>query len=32
MTREFLANAGFNSVVRHQLPHDIQNYYYIARA
>lgn len=31
MTKEFLHNAGFQSVVRHTLDHDIQNYYYIAR-
>ncbi len=31
MTREFLANAGFNHVERHTLPHDIQNYYYLVK-
>ena len=31
MTREFLANAGFSSVERHTLPHDIQNCYYVCR-
>jgi ubiquinone/menaquinone biosynthesis C-methylase UbiE len=30
MTKEFLANAGFASVKRYTLDHDIQNYYYIA--
>ncbi|MCW1922079.1 class I SAM-dependent methyltransferase [Luteolibacter arcticus] len=31
MTREFLTNAGFSSVARHTLPHDIQNYYYLVK-
>lgn len=30
-TKRFLADAGFRAVDRHTLPHDIQNYYYIAR-
>lgn len=30
-TREFLANAGFSSVERQTLTHDIQNYFYIVR-
>lgn len=31
MTREFLADAGFKSVQKHELEHDFQNYYYLAR-
>ncbi len=31
LTREFLAKAGFRSVDRHVLSHDIQNYYYIVK-
>lgn len=31
LTREFLHNAGFRSVERHALAHDIQNYYYVVR-
>lgn len=31
MTTEFITRAGFQSVTRHELAHDIQNYYYIAR-
>lgn len=30
-TRGFLAEAGFRSVERHTLPHDIQNHYYIVK-
>ncbi|TLD72826.1 methyltransferase domain-containing protein [Phragmitibacter flavus] len=31
MTREFLFNAGFSDVDRHQLEHDIMNYYYVVK-
>jgi len=31
MTKAFLSDAGFENVVRKDLDHDIQNYYYIAR-
>jgi SAM-dependent methyltransferase len=31
LAKKFLAKAGFRSVDRHTLEHDIQNYYYIAR-
>jgi hypothetical protein len=30
-TREFLRQAGFASVERHTLPHDVQNYFYVVR-
>lgn len=30
-TREYLARAGFSSVVRHRLAHDIQNNWYVVR-
>lgn len=30
-TLQFLSDAGFRRLERHTLPHDIQNYYYIAR-
>jgi len=32
LTREFLSQAGFASIERHTLEHDIQNYYYLVRA
>jgi len=32
MTTTYLKNAGFSSVERNTLPHDIQNYYYVVRA
>lgn len=31
LAKQFLATAGFASVTRHTLEHDLQNYYYIAR-
>lgn len=31
MTIEFIKKAGFQTVTRHALEHDIQNYYYIAK-
>ncbi|HXV82812.1 MAG TPA: methyltransferase domain-containing protein [Candidatus Binatia bacterium] len=30
-TREYLARAGFQSVEKHELPHDIQNNWYVVR-
>jgi SAM-dependent methyltransferase len=30
-TREYLRRAGFASLEKHELPHDIQNYWYVAR-
>lgn len=30
-TREFLTNAGFTHIDRHNLEHDIQNHYYVVR-
>lgn len=30
-TREYLARAGFRSVEKHELPHDIQNNWYVVR-
>jgi hypothetical protein len=30
-TREFLRQAGFASVERHILSHDVQNYFYVVR-
>jgi hypothetical protein len=29
--RHYLAEAGFKSVDRHILPHDIQNHYFVSR-
>jgi N-acetylglutamate synthase-like GNAT family acetyltransferase len=29
--REYLAQAGFSDVAVHELPHDIQNLYYVCR-
>ncbi len=31
MTMDFIREAGFGECVRHKLPHDIQNYYYVCR-
>ncbi len=31
LTKEYLCHAGFESVERHKLDHDIQNFYYIVR-
>ena len=31
MTRQYIENAGFRSVVTHQLAHDIQNNWYVIR-
>jgi len=31
LARQFLSDAGFGSIQRHTLPHDIQNYYYVVR-
>jgi 2-polyprenyl-3-methyl-5-hydroxy-6-metoxy-1,4-benzoquinol methylase len=30
-TRDYLTRAGFAHIDRHELPHDIQNYWYVAR-
>jgi len=30
-TREYLAKAGFSSVEKHELSHDIQNNWYVVR-
>jgi ubiquinone/menaquinone biosynthesis C-methylase UbiE len=30
-TREYLTRAGFASIEQHELPHDIQNYWYVVR-
>ncbi|MFM2126418.1 MAG: hypothetical protein RL328_2869, partial [Acidobacteriota bacterium] len=30
-TRDYLTRAGFRSIERHELPHDIQNYWYVVR-
>ena len=30
-TREYLTRAGFRSIEKHELPHDIQNYWYVVR-
>lgn len=31
LTREYLSNAGFSDIEKHELEHDFQNYYYVVR-